>query len=225
MLRRSETFQNWNRDIVLRQSIKKHKIEWFKKIIVVAYVVTNLLIDNNFFIISINNNFSIVINVSKVFHNFIFSQREIFFKIDVELLKIFYNCYQSMIFNFFTSKISNLFAVFTSNIVVTTTKIVFENNVIIHRFNNEIVKIFNKLIDEYSNFWKNIEFVVLSKKNWMKILLKFDWEQKILDKIKMYFLNKKNRELVNETFDKLHEFEKLNWTKKFTSFNYFVFCV
>ena len=211
--------------LVLRRSIKEHKIEWFKKIIVVVYAVTSFLIDNNLFIVSISDSFSIVINVSKVFHNFIFSQRKVFFKVDVELLKVFYNCYQSMIFNFFTSKISNLFVVFVSNIVVTTTKIVFQNDVIIHRFNDEIVKVFNKLIDEYSNFWKNIEFVVLSKENWMKIFLKFDWKQRIFDKIKMYFLSKKNCEFVNEIFDKLHEFERLNWTKKFMSFSYFVFCV
>ena len=59
----------------------------------------------------------------------------------------------------------------------------------------------------------------------MKILFKIDWKSRIFDKIKIYSLNTRNKELIDVIFDKLHEFDKLNWIEKFTSFNYFVFCV
>ena len=59
----------------------------------------------------------------------------------------------------------------------------------------------------------------------MKISLKFDWKNKILDKIKVYSLNRKDRKLVNQTFDKFHEIDKLDWTIDFTFFNYSIFCV
>ena len=84
---------------------------------------------------------------------------------------------------------------------------------------------FTKLTIDYSNIWKNIDFAKLFQKNWMRISLKSNWKQKIFDKIKIYSLNKKNRKFVDEIFDKLHEFDKLNWTNEFISFNYSMFCV
>ena len=59
----------------------------------------------------------------------------------------------------------------------------------------------------------------------MRISLKFNWKSKIFEKAKIYFLNIKNKVFVDETFDKLHEIEKLNWTKSLTFFNYSIFCV
>ena len=214
---------------VIRRSIKKHKTNWFKKIIVAIYAVTNVLIDNDLLTTFVNEISSTVISASKIYHNSTLSQRKILFKIDVKLSNVFYSCYQSTTFNFTTSEILDLSTSkifdFLKSIVVVAFEIIFDNDVIIHHFNDEAIKIFNKLIEKYFDFWKNIEFVVLSKKNWMRIFLKSDWEQKISDKIKIYFLNKKNREFVNETFDKLHESKRLNWTKNSTSFSYSVFCV
>ena len=59
----------------------------------------------------------------------------------------------------------------------------------------------------------------------MRISLKSDWEQRISEKTKIYSLNKKNRKLVDEIFDKLHESDRLSWTDEFILFSYFVFCV
>ena len=59
----------------------------------------------------------------------------------------------------------------------------------------------------------------------MRISLKSNWKQRISDKTKIYSLDKKNRELVDETFDKLHEFDRFSWTDEFISFDYSVFCV
>ena len=59
----------------------------------------------------------------------------------------------------------------------------------------------------------------------MRISLKSDWKQRIFDKTKIYSLDKKNKELVDEIFDKLHESDRFSWTDEFIFFNYFVFCV
>ena len=59
----------------------------------------------------------------------------------------------------------------------------------------------------------------------MRISLKSDWEQRIFDKTKIYSLNKKDKKLVDEIFDKLHESDRFSWTNEFIFFNYSVFCV
>ena len=106
-----------------------------------------------------------------------------------------------------------------------STKIVLNNEIIIHKFSDDVVQTFSKLIIDYSDIWKNIDFAKLSQKNWMRISFKSNWKQRIFDKIKIYSLNKKNKEFVDETFDKLHESDRFNWTNEFISFRYSVFCV
>lgn len=59
----------------------------------------------------------------------------------------------------------------------------------------------------------------------MRIFLKIDWKSRISSKTKVYSLNTKNRELINEIFDKLHDVDKLDWTQKSTSFSYSIFYV
>ena len=104
-------------------------------------------------------------------------------------------------------------------------EIILDNNVIIHQFSKKVVQIFTKLISEYFDLWKDIDFAKFSFENWMRISLKSNWKQRIFDKIKIYSLNKKNKELVDEIFDKLHESDRFSWTDEFTSFSYSVFCV
>lgn len=41
----------------------------------------------------------------------------------------------------------------------------------------------------------------------------------------MYSLDQRDRQLVNKTFDDLHDVKKLSWTTKFILFNYSLFCV
>ena len=65
----------------------------------------------------------------------------------------------------------------------------------------------------------------MNSDNWMRISLKSNWEIKIFDKAKMYFLDLRDRELVDQIFDELHRNEKLAWITQSTSFNYFLFCV
>ncbi len=59
----------------------------------------------------------------------------------------------------------------------------------------------------------------------MKILLKSDWESKVSGKAKVYLLSNRDRELVDETFDELHQLGRMAWSKDATPFLYPVFCV
>ena len=170
--------------LTIRKFFTKHKINWFKKIIVAAYAIIVVLTKSNLFS-SVQSSIVVVSFTSFVF-------------------------FLNMFFSTFVSIVS---------------KIIFNNDIIIHQFNSVVVNTFTDLIQKYFNLWKNNEFAKLSKKHWMRILLKSNWEKCIFEKIKIYFLNTKNRELIDEIFDKLHEIDKFNWTKKFISFNYFVFCV
>ena len=105
------------------------------------------------------------------------------------------------------------------------TKKVLKNEIIIHEFSNIVVRIFVDLINEYFKLWIDKKFADLSMKNWMKISLKSNWKNKITDKVKIYFINTKNRELLNSTFDKFHEQEKSFWTKQSTFFSFSCFVV
>ena len=204
-------------DLAFRRSIRAHKISWFKKIIVAIYVAINIIAS------IVESTFAIVVSTSKAFHSFTLSQREIFTQLDVQFSSVCYSDFQFLVFANDTSKISNL----SHNVkfVKFVAKIVFENDVIIHRFSKNVVKIFTILIFEYLDLWKNIDFAQFFQKNWMRISLKSDWEQRIFGKTKIYSLNKKNREFVDEIFDKLHESNRFSWTNEFISFSYFVFCV
>ena len=59
----------------------------------------------------------------------------------------------------------------------------------------------------------------------MKIWLKNDWKSRVFDKIKIYSLNLRDRQLINQIFDELHNNDKLFWINVFIFFNYSIFCV
>ena len=44
-------------------------------------------------------------------------------------------------------------------------------------------------------------------------------------KVKMYFVEIKNKKIIDKTFNKLHDEKKLSWTTDFTSFNFSCFVV
>jgi hypothetical protein len=91
------------------------------------------------------------------------------------------------------------------------------------RFSNELIayetfstqqQLFNA-IERYS-FWDKIENIVIKifENEWMSIILKLDVKIEI---VKMYSMRFKKRELIDETFDRLHNQKKMHWTKKFTA--------
>ena len=98
-------------------------------------------------------------------------------------------------------------------------------NVIIHEFSTKIIKTFTELVNAYFKLWIDQEFVELSEKNWMRISLKTNWEKKIKEKVKIYFLNMKNKTVIDETFDEFHKEKKLFWTTNATFFSFFCFVV
>ena len=57
----------------------------------------------------------------------------------------------------------------------------------------------------------------------MRISLRSDAKLQILTKV--YLLNFKNYEIVNKTFDKLHNQKHMTWTENHTSSDYSVFVV
>ena len=92
-------------------------------------------------------------------------------------------------------------------------------------YNSESSDFFAKIVKKFSTLWHDIDFVKMSKENWMRISLKSDWEKRISDKAKVYSLEVKDRKLMNKIFDELHRVDKMFWTNQFISFFYLCFCV
>ena len=102
-------------------------------------------------------------------------------------------------------------------------EIIMLNEVTIYK--SKKTNFFVKIVKDFSTFWHDIDFVVMSKSNWMRISLKSDWENRVSNRIKIYSLKIKNKQLINDTFDKFHRIDKLFWINESTSFLYSMFCV
>ena len=116
---------------------------------------------------------------------------------------------------------------YTANIDSQTFKqeISLINEITIHEFFRQVVIVFINLLNKYFNIWTNQDFVKLSKKNWMKLSLKINWEDKIKEKTKVYSFEIRDKEVINNTFDELHKQEKLSYIIESTSFNFSCFVV
>ena len=214
------------RFLTVRQFKFTHRNDWFKKMIfvcVVVYVVAFVISENfllqkffvSIFVISTTmiENLVITIDVESSL-----LQKFFLITIDVEsfLLQKFFDSKK-----FFANNETEKSFVITK--VSSSTKIILFNDVIIHNF--EIVDFFVKIVEKFSILWNDTEFVKLSEKNWMRISLKSDWENKIIDKTKIYSLDVKNRQLIDDIFDEFHRIEKFVWTNELTSFFYSIFYV
>ena len=191
-------------EFVVRKSFTKHKINWFKRVIVAAYVATVVITSIN---LSIVNSSITTLNSLIIENSF----------------STIYIAQASL-------SISQIFDVIMSNVLFASTsssasKVILNNDITIHRFSDVVVQTFTDIVEKYFDLWKKTDFVDLSKENWMRIFLKIDWKNRISDKVKIYSLNTRDKELIDVIFNKLHEFNKFNWIEKLTSFNYFVFCV
>lgn len=58
----------------------------------------------------------------------------------------------------------------------------------------------------------------------MQILLRLDWESKVSEKVKIYLLSVKDKEFVDQTFDKLYKLGGMLKSKN-AIFLYSIFCV
>ena len=191
-------------ELVVRKSFTEHKISWFKRVIVVVYVAIVVITSINLSIVN-----SSITTLNSLITENSFSTN--------------YIAQASL-------SISQIFDVTMSNVLFASTssfasKVILNNDITIHRFSDVVVQIFIDIVEKYFDLWKKTDFADLSKENWMKIFLKIDWKSRIFDKVKIYSLSTRDKKLIDVIFDKLHEFDKLNWIEKFISFNYLVFCV
>ncbi len=97
-------------------------------------------------------------------------------------------------------------------------------DVIVYENENEKQK-FDRLINEFSKIWKDEKFIDVSKKQWMRLSLKNEWQNKLIVKIKIYSLDTNDRKIVNDIFNRLQTQNKLKFTIVATSFAYSVFVV
>ena len=213
-------------ELTKRKSKFEHKTFWFKKFITIVIVV--------------NVTITVVINIvlSKIAINFILSK----INVDhVKKLNVVVYTIESSIFELQKfSLISNrkFFSIQIIKITFTIIdvsdfdekffannffEIIFSNDVTIHQSN--VIQFFVNIIDEFFALWKNIDFVELSQNNWMSIFLKFDWKSQINNKIKIYSLDQRDKNLIDKTFDDFHEQNRLFWIIDLTSFNYSTFVV
>ena len=81
------------------------------------------------------------------------------------------------------------------------------------------------IVEEFPALWTDAGFAELPEDNWMRIPLKSDWEDCVFGKAKVYPLGARDRELVDQTFDELHEQGRMSWTKTSTPFSHPAFCV
>ena len=199
------------RYFVAKKSKFIHKNDWFKKLIfvcVVIYVVA-ATVDNSFSITSAISSSLVILSQTSISSVIILSQISMSV---AELRKTF------------TVRIDDSdFEKFFTDVSISLIEIVLSNDVIVYNFDE--LNSFVKIVEKFSTLWQNIGFAKMSKENWMKISLKSDWKKRVSKKTKMYFLNAKNKKLIDKTFDDLHRIDRMFWTNQSTSFFYFCFCV
>ena len=69
------------------------------------------------------------------------------------------------------------------------------------------VSALNEIVNYYLSLWKdNSNMTDISENKWMKVSLLENWQELYKsDQIKMYSLDIKNCEVINEAFNKLHQ--------------------
>lgn len=99
-------------------------------------------------------------------------------------------------------------------------EIILLNDVTIYEFNS--LKLVN-LINKYQNLFKDKDMIVtIFKKEWMLIILK---SNAILKFTHVYFVERKKREIINSTLDKLHKKSKMRFLTQLISFSFSVFMI
>ena len=82
------------------------------------------------------------------------------------------------------------------------------NDIIVY----DISKVITQIVfvaDEFSEIWKNQDVIVnISEKEWMLIFFKSNVTFK---SSRVYFINQKDKNVINETFNKLHNQDKMQW--------------
>ena len=104
-------------------------------------------------------------------------------------------------------------------------EIVLFNDITVHASFDHAIKIFTDFLDKYSSIWTKREFAKLFEKNWMRLLLKSDWKNKIKEKVRVYSLSTRDRQVIDNTFDELQHQNKLFYITDFIFFNFSCFVI
>lgn len=88
------------------------------------------------------------------------------------------------------------------------------------------VKQIAELVVEYPTIWKSQGFVQIPPERWMTVPLKSGWESKVSAiKPRIYPLGNEARRVIDNTFDKMHRQNCLQYTTEPTSFSFPVFVI
>ena len=101
------------------------------------------------------------------------------------------------------------------------------NGVHIYGSNDEVASL-EALVKEFSTLWEDTgETVNLPEKDWMTVPLTTDWNSVNAPRIvhKVYPLGERDRQVIDEEFDKLHKQGKMKWSTRPTPFGFPVFVV
>jgi hypothetical protein len=102
-------------------------------------------------------------------------------------------------------------------------KIKLSNDIIVHE-DETIATKFDVVIFKFVIWDEHDTFVNISSDNYMSIILKSNWANKIKSN-KIYSLELDERKIVNEIFDNLHFKSKMKWSTNSISFDYLVFVI
>ena len=87
----------------------------------------------------------------------------------------------------------------------------------------DTASILTKVANHYLRLWLNDEKIInISSEKWMSITLKSDAK---IAAAKMYSLNSKEKQIVNQKFDKLHSQNRMQYSSKSTVHSYSVFVI
>lgn len=77
-------------------------------------------------------------------------------------------------------------------VITTATDTILSNGITIHRDSTSI----REVVEEFPMLWEE---------GWMRIPLKSDWEKNVSKTARVYPLSTESKDVVDKTFDKLHE--------------------
>ena len=106
-------------------------------------------------------------------------------------------------------------------VVPTEADSVMPNGVTVYQGNEKI----QNVVNQFPSLWEEGGFAEVPQEDWMRIPLKADWEAQAPKTARVYPLGKPAQEVVDRTFDKLHDQGKMEWTTSATPFSYPVFVV
>ena len=180
--------------LVVKKLKFTHKDDWFKKLIfacVVIYVVV-VVVDNNSSTTSVISSIVVILSQAFVVTSSVTTLSQTSVSV-AELRKTFDVDFEKLF----------------TDVSISLIEIVLFNDVTVYNFDE--LDSFVKIVEKFSTLWQNIDFVKMSKENWMKISLKSDWKKRVSKKTKMYSLNAKNKKLMNKIFDDLHRIDRMFW--------------